>query len=182
MQHTFTLLVALLNFSPLALRAVEPTPPPVLVRTARSASVLLAFDGTGDFGPQTPGTRTDGWQEALDFCVRETHDLTVKGGFGGRKPIYHIRDTIRFAQPTQIRYVSDPGTTTWKNEPLFFFPSSPAIYLSKDATIQLSGKEHRSDFHRMLDWRGRRGSASGLNTSPLRSKRSSTSPPFRRSI
>ena len=69
----------------------------MLVRTARSASVLLAFDGTGDFGPQTPGTRTDGWQEALDFCVREAHDLTVKGGFGGRKPIYHIRDTIRFA-------------------------------------------------------------------------------------
>ena len=46
---------------------------------------------------QTPGTRTDGWQEALDFCVREARDLTVKGGFGGRKPIYHIRDTIRFA-------------------------------------------------------------------------------------
>ena len=57
--------------------------------------VTLAYDNTGDFGPQTPGTMTVGWQEALDHCVANTLDLYVKGGWGGRKAIYHIRDTIR---------------------------------------------------------------------------------------
>lgn len=58
--------------------------------------VQLSYDGKGDFGPQTPGTRTDGWQEALDFCVRESRDLNVVGGFGGVKTVYHIHETIRF--------------------------------------------------------------------------------------
>ena len=57
--------------------------------------VTLAYDNTGDFGPQTPGTMTPGWQEALDHCVANKLDLYVKGGWGGRKAIYHIRDTIR---------------------------------------------------------------------------------------
>lgn len=114
MHHTFTLLVALLSLSPPALRAAEPAPPPELARTARSAFALLAFDGTGDFGPQTPGTRTDGWQEALDFCVREARDLTVKGGFGGRKPIYHIHDTIRFPAAQDFRVDGGVYVLNWE--------------------------------------------------------------------
>ncbi len=62
--------------------------------------VVLAYDGTGDFGPETPGTETAGWQEAIDYCVDNNHDLYVKGGWGGRVPIYHIRNTITIP-PTQ---------------------------------------------------------------------------------
>ena len=55
--------------------------------------------------------------------------------------------------------------------------------LPKRVITRTTGEiKHRSDFHRMLDWRGRRGSASSLNTATLRRKRSLTSPPFRRSI
>lgn len=57
--------------------------------------VTLSYDRAGDFGPQTPGTLTAGWQEAVDHCVANHLDLYIKGGWGGRKPIYHISDTIR---------------------------------------------------------------------------------------
>jgi hypothetical protein len=66
-------------------------------------SVVLAYDNTGDFGPATPGTKTAGWQEALDYCVANARDLYVKGGFGGRKAIYHIDDTIRFPAAQDFR-------------------------------------------------------------------------------
>ncbi len=62
--------------------------------------ILLAWDGTGDFGPETPGTQTAGWQEALDSCVAAKRDLYVKGGWGGRDAIYHVSETIRIP-PTQ---------------------------------------------------------------------------------
>ncbi|MCC6155525.1 MAG: hypothetical protein IT367_17280 [Candidatus Hydrogenedentes bacterium] len=65
--------------------------------------VVLAYDDTGDFGPATPGTKTAGWQEALDYCVVNARDLYVKGGFGGRKAIYHIDDTIRFPAAQDFR-------------------------------------------------------------------------------
>lgn len=58
--------------------------------------LVLAHDDTGDFGPATPGTKTAGWQEALDDCVAQSKDLYVKGGYGGRKAVYHIDETIRF--------------------------------------------------------------------------------------
>ena len=82
--------------------------------TPRTANVLLAYDGTGDFGPQTPGTRTDGWQEALDHCVREARDLTVKGGFGGRKAIYHVRETIRFPPAQDFRVDGGVHVLNWE--------------------------------------------------------------------
>lgn len=62
--------------------------------------VVLAFDGSGDFGPHTPGTETAGWQEAINYCVEHGRDLYVKGGWGGRTAIYHVRDTIH-VPPTQ---------------------------------------------------------------------------------
>lgn len=63
-------------------------------------NIILAPDDSGDFGPQTPGTKTSGWQEALNACVAQGRDLYVKGGFGGRKAIYNIQDTI-VIPPTQ---------------------------------------------------------------------------------
>ncbi len=62
--------------------------------------VVLAWDGTRQFGPKTDGTRTAGWQEALDFCVERKQDLYVKGGWGGRDAIYHVQETIEMP-PTQ---------------------------------------------------------------------------------
>jgi hypothetical protein len=65
--------------------------------------VVLAYDNSGDFGPATAGTKTSGWQEALDYCVAHARDLYVKGGFGGQKAIYHVDDTIRFPAAQDFR-------------------------------------------------------------------------------
>ncbi|NUM53075.1 MAG: hypothetical protein HUU46_05475 [Candidatus Hydrogenedentes bacterium] len=65
--------------------------------------VVLAYDDTGDFGPATPGTKTSGWQEAIDYCVANARDLYVKGGFGGRTPIYHIDSTITIPAAQDFR-------------------------------------------------------------------------------
>jgi hypothetical protein len=42
---------------------------------------------------------------------------------------------ILLAESAQTRCTSDPEATTWKKEALFFFPSSMAIYLSREAAI-----------------------------------------------
>jgi len=55
--------------------------------------VVVALDGTGDFGPETPGTLTCGIQEAINYCVANDRDLYIKGGWLG--PVYNIADTIR---------------------------------------------------------------------------------------
>ncbi|MFH1568883.1 MAG: hypothetical protein ABIL09_12870 [Gemmatimonadota bacterium] len=65
--------------------------------------VLLAWDDSGDFGPGTPGTRTAGWQEALDFCAAHARDLYVKGGYGGRQAIYHVDTTVRVPPAQDFR-------------------------------------------------------------------------------
>jgi hypothetical protein len=78
---------------------------PVVARTAppeRAPMVALAPDGTGDFGPQTAGTRTAGWQEALDYCVAHKRDLYVSGGFGGWQ-VFNISDTIRMPASEDFR-------------------------------------------------------------------------------
>ena len=74
--------------------------PPSRENVRPHPNLILAPDNSGDFGPQTPGTKTCGWQEALDACVAQGRDLYVKGGFGGRKAIYNIQDTI-VIPPTQ---------------------------------------------------------------------------------
>jgi hypothetical protein len=65
--------------------------------------VILAPDDSGDFGPRTPGTKTAGWQEALDYCVSHHMDLYVKGGYGGQNAIFHIQDTIHFPPAQDFR-------------------------------------------------------------------------------
>src|SRR5262245_48334097 len=87
---TWSLLVGV--GSPVIARAPASGP---VVSTRPSGAVVLAWDGSGDFGPQTPGTRTSGWNEALACCARQSRDLYVAGGFGGRKAIYHIEETVR---------------------------------------------------------------------------------------
>ncbi len=62
--------------TPQSISVVRDTPSP------NRPLVTLAYDGTGDFGPDTPGTTTAGWQEALDHCVSHHLDLYVMGGWG----------------------------------------------------------------------------------------------------
>ncbi|MBN1343459.1 MAG: hypothetical protein JXQ73_12300 [Phycisphaerae bacterium] len=89
-----------IGLAPSVVSGVEPSSRP----TDRGRPVvILAHDETGDFGPQTPGTKTAGWQEALDHAVRHAADLYVKGGYGGRKAIYHIDDTIRIPPAQDFR-------------------------------------------------------------------------------
>ena len=45
--------------------------------------VVISLKGPtdgGDFGPQTPGTKTSGFQEAIDFAVANQKDIFVIGG------------------------------------------------------------------------------------------------------
>ncbi|HIC89405.1 MAG TPA: hypothetical protein EYP04_08385, partial [Anaerolineae bacterium] len=82
-------------------------------RSAKYPYVVLAYDGTGDFGPETPGTKTAGWQEALDYCVEHKQDLYVKGGYGGMTPIYHVSDTIHFPAAQDFRVDSGIYVINW---------------------------------------------------------------------
>ena len=72
-------------------------------RPADRPAIILAFDDKGDFGPGTEGTTTDGWQEALNYCVSHGRDLYVKGGFGGRKAVYNIGETIKIPAAQDFR-------------------------------------------------------------------------------
>lgn len=75
--------------------------------------VVLSFDDTGDFGPQTPGTKTAGWQEAINYCVEHARDLYVKGGWGGRTAIYHVGDTIRIPATQDFRIDGGVYVLNW---------------------------------------------------------------------
>ena len=91
---------------PLALLLCLLEIPAAMAQTTSPAdrpAVLLAFDDSGDFGPSTPDTRTAGWQEALDYCLEHGRDLYVKGGYGGRKAIYHIDTTINVPPAQDFR-------------------------------------------------------------------------------
>lgn len=64
----------------------EPTPapaPPLGTSTARGAPILVTPDGPndgGEFGLNTPGTRTSGIQEALDLAKATRRDVYIAGG------------------------------------------------------------------------------------------------------
>jgi len=79
--------------------------------------VVLAWDASGDFGPETSGTTTAGWQEAVDCCVANGHDLYVKGGWGGRKAIYHVSDTIRIPATQDFRIDGGVYVVNWIGPP-----------------------------------------------------------------
>jgi len=76
-------------------------------------TIVLAYDGSGDFGPQTPGTKTAGWQEAINYCVEHARDLYVKGGWGGRGAIYHVSDTIHIPATQDFRIDGGVYVVNW---------------------------------------------------------------------
>jgi hypothetical protein len=83
------------------------------MRESQSPQVILAYDNTGDFGPQMPGTKTAGWQEAINYCVEHARDLYVKGGWGGRTAIYHVADTIRIPATQDFRIDGGVYVVNW---------------------------------------------------------------------
>lgn len=82
-----------------------------------SPTVVLSWDESGDFGPDTPGTKTAGWQEAIDHCVAHGRDLYVKGGWGGRKAIYHVQETIRIPATQDFRIDGGVYVLNWTGPP-----------------------------------------------------------------
>lgn len=77
-------------------------------------TVVLAYDGSGDFGPETPNTNTAGWQEAIDYCVEHKRDLYVKGGWGGQTAIYHVSTTIRIPASQDFRIDGGEYVVNWQ--------------------------------------------------------------------
>jgi len=75
--------------------------------------VVLAHDGTGDFGPETANTRTAGWQEAINSCVERKRDLYVKGGWGGETAIYNVSDTIHIPATQDFRIDGGAYVVNW---------------------------------------------------------------------
>jgi hypothetical protein len=56
------------------------------MRTPHKPFVFVTLDGPddgGDFGPHTPGTRTSGIQEAVDYAQAHCRDVYIWGGRGG---------------------------------------------------------------------------------------------------
>lgn len=99
-------------------------------------AIVVAWDDTGDFGPGTPGTKTAGWQEALDACVAQSRDLYVKGGFGGRKAIYNVSETIRVPATQDFRIDGGLYVLNW---------TGPADDPSKDLMLidsTMNGEYH----------------------------------------
>ncbi|MDP7619131.1 MAG: hypothetical protein QF652_02635 [Dehalococcoidia bacterium] len=68
-------------------------------------------DDGGDFGPHTPGTKTAGIQEALDYAHENCRDVYIFGGRGGRHDrkavtpgnVYHLEETLRVPWSHQFR-------------------------------------------------------------------------------
>lgn len=74
--------------------------------------VVVALNGSGDFGPQTPGTHTAGWQEAINFCVTHGRDLYVQGGFGGQQ-VYNVLETIHVPPAQDFRIDGGVYVLNW---------------------------------------------------------------------
>ncbi len=57
-------------------------------------------EDSGDFGPKTPGTKTSGIQEALNYASANNHDVYISGGGYGEgsqgSTGYTLSETLRF--------------------------------------------------------------------------------------
>lgn len=67
-------------------------------------------DDGGDFGPNTPGTKTSGFQEAIDYAHENCRDVYVFGGRGGMHGgegiphnVYTLDETLRIPWSQDFR-------------------------------------------------------------------------------
>ena len=67
----------------LAMGAATVSPPPTPRRKPYVFVTLGGPDDGGDFGPHTPGTKTCGIQEAIDYAHANFRDVYIFGGRGG---------------------------------------------------------------------------------------------------
>ncbi|HID21267.1 MAG TPA: hypothetical protein EYP14_02570 [Planctomycetaceae bacterium] len=80
-------------------------PDPSVSEKALKPYVFVTLNGPddgGDFGPHTPGTKTSGLQEALDYAHRHCRDVYIFGGRGGLHQgqsnncnVYWLDETLR---------------------------------------------------------------------------------------
>eukprot|EP01051_Picozoa_sp_SAG22_P006171 SAG22_NODE_395_length_11139_cov_14.562500_6_plen_504_part_00 len=99
--------------APLSLALVGACLTPAVPAPPAAAVTVLAWDGSGDFGPHiTAGTTTSGWQEALDHCAKTGRDLYVQGGSDlatsgkdgwGAKAVYFVGETVRVPPSQDFR-------------------------------------------------------------------------------
>jgi len=87
--------------------AIAPSAPPgdrgAIERPCRAMNyIVVSPDGPrdgGDFGPHTPGTKTSGIQEALNFAKAHRKDVYIAGGAMpkafGNGVVYHLSETLR---------------------------------------------------------------------------------------
>ena len=94
--------------------------------------VLVTPDGPddgGDFGPNTPNTKTCGMNEAFIYAKEHEYDVYIEGGMGGPgldRAIYHVEDTVHIP-PMQNFYLD--GGDYIITAPQEVFPKGKAVVL-----------------------------------------------------
>ena len=88
--------------------------------SAKQPVVTLTWDGTGDFGPHTPNTRTSGWQEALAAAAAAGRDVYVQGGSDlatredNGKAVYFVDETVRIPPSQDFRIDGGVFVVAWR--------------------------------------------------------------------
>lgn len=75
----------------------------------------------GDFGPHTPGTKTSGLQEALDYAKQHVKDVYVIGGswtHGKNRPaVYYLYETLHIPWMQDFRMDAGHCVIAYKGQP-----------------------------------------------------------------
>ena len=93
---------------------------PAVTPSAKQPVVTLTWDGTGDFGPHTPNTRTSGWQEALAAAAAAGRDVYVQGGSDlatredNGKAVYFVDETVRIPPSQDFRIDGGVFVVAWR--------------------------------------------------------------------
>lgn len=95
----------------LALGAVAGSPAAAAPASRRKPFVFVTLGGPddgGDFGPHTPGTKTSGIQEAIDYAHANFRDLYIFGGRGGLHQGQGMPDNLyTLDEPLRIPWSQD---------------------------------------------------------------------------
>lgn len=99
---------------------------------------LQGPDDGGDFGPNTPGTRTGGIQEALDYAHAHCRDVHIHGGRGGLHAGEGVPDNVYTLEETLRVPWSQDFTLSGGNYLLSYTPGSgSAIHIDSQMNCRL---------------------------------------------
>lgn len=82
-----------------------------IVEKGTFPAVVVALDGTGDFGVETPNSMTCGLQEAINYCVANGRDLCIKST--GPSSAYGIQETLRIPAAKGFRIFGGMASLIW---------------------------------------------------------------------